>query len=73
MCDVLPPLQWLLEAKRFKVTDVLAGTRGLTVRELGPAEIVPFGRDEMLLFNINTPDDYVRAIDLAAEYRSHTG
>ena len=67
------PLQRLLEAKRFKVTDVLAGTRGLTVRELGPAEIVPFGRDEMLFFNINTPDDYARAIDLAAEYRSHTG
>jgi molybdenum cofactor guanylyltransferase len=67
------PLEQLLEAKRFKVTDVLAGTWGLSVRELGPAEIVPFGRDEMLFFNINTPDDYARALDLAAEYRSHTG
>jgi molybdopterin-guanine dinucleotide biosynthesis protein A len=67
------PLQSLIEAKRFKVLDVLADTWGLTVRQIGPAELVPFDRDETLFFNVNTPDDYARALDLAAEYRSHTG
>ncbi len=67
------PIRQQLEAKQLKVTDVLADTWGLTIRELGPTDLVPFGRDEVLFFNINTPDDYARAVDLAAEYRSHTG
>lgn len=59
----------LIETKHFKLSDV-AGIRGLTVREIGPEEIAPFGREEMLFFNINTPDDYARAADLVGEYRS---
>lgn len=67
------PLRRQIEAKHLKVSDVLAAVRGLTIRELGPEEIAPYGQDEVLFFNINTPDDYTRAVGLAAEYRSQSG
>ena len=62
----------LIEAKHLTLSDV-AGMPGLTIREIGPDEIAPFGREEMLFFNINTPDDYARAADLVGEYRSPIG
>jgi molybdopterin-guanine dinucleotide biosynthesis protein A len=62
----------LIEAKHLKLSDV-AGMPGLAIREIGPEEIAPFGREEMLFFNINTPDDYARAADLVGEYRSPIG
>ena len=55
----------LIAEQRFKLSDV-ALIPGLIVRELGPAELEPFGPEELLFFNINTPDDYARAIDLDA-------
>jgi molybdopterin-guanine dinucleotide biosynthesis protein A len=58
-----------IDAKHLKVSDVLAGAQELTIRELGPDEIAQYGREELLFFNINTPDDYARAIDLEAESR----
>ncbi len=42
---------------------------GLTMRVLGPADIAPFDPDGRLLFNINTPDDYARAIAIEKECR----
>lgn len=62
----------LVEAKRFKLSEV-ALIPGLTIRELRPDELKPFGPEEVLFFNINTPDDYARAIDLDGEYRSLIG
>lgn len=62
----------LVEEKRFKLSEV-ALIPGLIVRELGPDELEPFGPEEVLFFNINTPDDYARAIDLDGEYRSLIG
>jgi molybdopterin-guanine dinucleotide biosynthesis protein A len=35
---------------------------GLTIREIGPDELAPFD-PETLFLNINTPEDYVRALD----------
>jgi molybdenum cofactor guanylyltransferase len=55
----------LIEEQRFKLSEV-ARIPGLIIRELGPDEFGPLGSDEMLFFNINTPDDYARAIDLDA-------
>jgi molybdopterin-guanine dinucleotide biosynthesis protein A len=55
----------LIEQQRFKLSEV-ALIPGLVVRELGPDELRPFGPEEMLFFNINTSDDYARAIDLDA-------
>src|SRR5436853_427986 len=46
---------------------------GLTIREIGPEELAPFGPADVLFFNINTPDDYARAIELDGEYRSLEG
>jgi molybdenum cofactor guanylyltransferase len=62
-----------IEAKQLKVTGLLASAQGLTVRELGPDEIAQYGRDDLLFFNINTADDYARAMNIEAAFRSHRG
>jgi len=49
-----------IQAGDLRVGDAL---QGLAVRELGPDELTPFNRDGRLLLNINTPDDYARAIE----------
>jgi molybdopterin-guanine dinucleotide biosynthesis protein A len=46
---------------QLKVVDALAD---LAVREIGPEEITPYDPDGTLLVNINTPDDYQRALRL---------
>jgi molybdopterin-guanine dinucleotide biosynthesis protein A len=53
----------LIEEKQFKLSEV-ALIPGLIVREIGPEELAPFGPADVLFFNINTPDDYARAIEL---------
>lgn len=62
-----PELRRLLDEKRFKLGDV-ARIPGLNVREVGRDELIAFGPEEVLFFNLNTPDDHVRAIDLDADY-----
>ena len=62
-----------IEARQLKVSDLLASTQRLTIRELGPEEIAQYGRDDLLFFNINTADDYARAIAIEAESRSYFG
>jgi molybdopterin-guanine dinucleotide biosynthesis protein A len=56
-------LRRLIDEKRFRLSDV-ARIPGLNVREIGRDELETFGPEEVLFFNLNTPDDYVRAIDL---------
>jgi molybdopterin-guanine dinucleotide biosynthesis protein A len=51
-----------IEAGQLKVLDVLADVR---VREIGASEIAPFDPDGTLFFNVNTPEDYARALTLA--------
>lgn len=41
----------------------------LRVAKIGPSEVAPFDPDGTLFFNVNTPDDYARALDLAARGR----
>ena len=65
-------LRRLIEEKRFRLSEV-ALIPGLTIREIGPDELAPFGPADVLFFNINTPDDYARAIELDGEYRSLEG
>lgn len=60
-------LQRLIDEKRFRLGDV-ARIPGLNVREVGRDELKAFGPEEVLFFNLNTPDDHARAIDLDAEY-----
>jgi len=55
----------LITEQRFKLSEV-ALIPGLIIRELGPDELGRFGPEELLFFNINTSDDYARAIDLDA-------
>ena len=64
-------LQRRIEAKQLKVADLVASDHGLVIRELGSDEIDQYGREELLFFNINTAEDYARAIDLDAETRGH--
>ena len=40
---------------------------GLDVRELGPDELAEFDPDGLLLLNVNTPDDYAKALKRTAE------
>jgi molybdopterin-guanine dinucleotide biosynthesis protein A len=47
-----------------KITDAIEGATGLVVRELGPDDLSPYDPHGTLFFNVNTPDDYARAIDL---------
>ena len=58
-----------IEAGVRKVIDAVRGAYGLVIRELGPAELAPYDRHGTLFFNVNTPDDYARAIDLEARLR----
>jgi molybdopterin-guanine dinucleotide biosynthesis protein A len=48
-----------LDVGALKVTAFLDD---VTVREIGPEEVAMFDPDGLLLANINTPDDYARAI-----------
>jgi molybdopterin-guanine dinucleotide biosynthesis protein A len=59
------PLRRRIEQGALKVVDLLADVR---VRELGPDEIAAFDPDGLLLLNVNTADDVVRA-DRAARER----
>ena len=56
-----------LDSGALKVGDLLARLR---VREIGPDELRPFDPDGTLLFNINTPEDYARGLQLAARRSS---
>ena len=56
-----------LERGALKVGDLLAQLR---VREIGPDELRPFDPDGTLLFNVNTPEDYARGLQLAARRSS---
>jgi molybdopterin-guanine dinucleotide biosynthesis protein A len=58
------PLRTRIEQGALKVVDLLADVR---VRELGPDEIAPFDPDGLLLLNVNTADDLVRAQRAARE------
>lgn len=53
------PIRRRLDAGALKVTDFLADVR---VREIGPDQIAPYDPDATLFSNINTPDDYARAL-----------
>ena len=50
-----------LERGALKVGDLLARLR---VREIGPDELRPFDPDGTLFFNVNTPEDYARGLEL---------
>ena len=52
-----------LDRGDLRVGDLLAKVR---VREIGPDELRPFDPHGTLLFNINTPEDYARGLQLAA-------
>ena len=56
-----------LDRGDLKVGDLLTKLR---VREIGPDELRPFDPDGTLLFNINTPEDYARGLQLAARRTS---
>jgi molybdenum cofactor guanylyltransferase len=60
-------LRRLIDENRFRLSNV-ARIPGLTVREIARDELKMFGPDEVLFFNLNTPDDVARAIDLDGEY-----
>ncbi len=60
-------LRRLIDERRFRLSDV-ARIPGLHVHEVGRDVLETFGPEEVLFFNLNTPDDYARAVDLDREY-----
>ena len=50
-----------IEAGALRIIDALGE---LDVRHVGPDELAPFDRDGRLLLNVNTPEDYQRALTL---------
>jgi molybdopterin-guanine dinucleotide biosynthesis protein A len=62
-----PELKRLIDERQFRLSDI-ARIPGLRIREIGSDELLAFGSEEMLFFNLNTPDDVARAIDLDGEY-----
>jgi molybdopterin-guanine dinucleotide biosynthesis protein A len=52
------PILRRMDAGAFKVMDLLSDVR---VREIGPEEVAAFDPDDLLLLNVNTPDDLARA------------
>jgi molybdopterin-guanine dinucleotide biosynthesis protein A len=60
-------LRRMLDAGQQRLSDV-ARIPGLTIREIGRDELENFGPEEVVFFNLNTPDDHVRAIDIDGEY-----
>jgi len=54
-----PHLRDCIDQGRLRIVDALAG---LDIRELEGEELARFDPDGRLLLNVNTPDDYARAI-----------
>jgi molybdopterin-guanine dinucleotide biosynthesis protein A len=60
----LRPIRRRIEAGRLKVLDLLADLR---VREIGAREVARYDPDGTLFLNVNTPEDYRRALTLASQ------
>jgi molybdopterin-guanine dinucleotide biosynthesis protein A len=56
-----PRLRARIDAGALRLVDAIAE---LDVRDIGPAELAPFDPDGRLLTNVNTPDDYARALEV---------
>jgi molybdopterin-guanine dinucleotide biosynthesis protein A len=59
-----PHLRRRLDTGALRITDFLAD---VIVRELGPAEIEPFDAHHRLFVNVNSPEEYDRALALARQ------
>ncbi len=68
MCAVysracLEPIRARIAASSLRIQDLGAEVR---TREIGPEELAAFDPDGLLFFNVNTPADYQRALEIAA-------
>jgi molybdopterin-guanine dinucleotide biosynthesis protein A len=54
-----PLLERQIAGGQLRIIDALGALR---VREMGPGEVAKFDTDGTLLFNVNTPHDYTRAL-----------
>lgn len=61
------PIRRRIDAGALTVSGLLSDVR---VREIGPEEIAPYDPDGTLFFNVNTPDDYARLLDVVARQRA---
>ena len=57
-----------IHAGALRVGDAL---EDVAVRDLGPDALAPFDPDGRLLLNVNTPEDYARAVSMASDERPH--
>lgn len=67
--EALPELERRVAAGQRRIVDALSALR---VREIGPGELARFEQVAgTLLFNVNTPHDYERALQLDESYHEH--
>ncbi len=59
----LAPIRARIGGGTLRIQDLATEVR---TREIGPAELACYDPDGLLFFNVNTPDDYERAVALAA-------
>jgi molybdenum cofactor guanylyltransferase len=57
-----------IEARTLKLVDALADVR---ITEIPPEELIAFDPDGTLFFNVNTPEDHLRAAGHAARLRAN--
>jgi molybdopterin-guanine dinucleotide biosynthesis protein A len=60
--DCLEPIRRRIADRTFRIQDLTTEVR---TREIGPEELAAYDPDGLLFFNVNTPDDYERAQQLA--------
>ncbi|MDW7649823.1 MAG: molybdenum cofactor guanylyltransferase [Bacillota bacterium] len=62
--NCLPQMEKLLTVKNYKVTAFFPFMR---VRYVDMADLVPFDREQLTFLNINTPEDYKKALAVLAK------
>jgi molybdopterin-guanine dinucleotide biosynthesis protein A len=62
----VPELRLRAETGRLRIMDFIREASGLRVMEIGADELARLGDESVMFFNVNTPQDYARAEEIAA-------
>lgn len=66
----VPELHLRLASGHLALVEFIRSARGLRVTELTAAELAEVGDERVMFFNVNAPEDYARADEIAARGRT---
>jgi molybdopterin-guanine dinucleotide biosynthesis protein A len=66
----VPELRVRAETGRLTLADFITSARGLRVTELGADDLAAIGDEDVLFFNVNSPEDHTRAEDIERKRRA---